>query len=312
MDDGKHEKQFSQKGTILQSLLALLIVFTSLFPLAPDAFPLGLERGASLVPSGVTPGLLNPSSLWFDKMRGYLVVANTHGRQVLVLNRQGQTLRIIGKVDEMGFPVAIAGDREGTLYIAERGSESLKVITSYDSTAASDATPLDLSGYRRSAPVQPVGLYVDDKGKLFVIDRGNRQILVFSPDRKRLFAIGDAGDPSDVWVEPAGNILVADPGFGGIRVFNPSGVWLKTLGADSDRFREPLRVKGFAVDRRGRIWSIEEGGRTIKALDSYGNQLLSLPVDLETPVDLALDERETLYILEQGANRISVFYPTGF
>lgn len=283
-----------------------------LFYAAAPAFPLGLEKVGVITPSGMDTGFLNPAGIWYDNLKGFLVVANTHARQVAVLNRQGQALKVLGKKGDPGFPVAVAGNREGTLYIAERNGESLKVLPSYDSATIEEYRSLDLSPHRRSAPVQPVALFVDGDGKLYVADRGNRQVLVFDGSEKLKFAIPDVGEPADLWVEPSGNILVADPGFGGIRVYGPSGGWLRTIGGATGQFREPLRVKAMAADRRGRIWVIEEAGRKIKAIDSLGNLLLSLESGLTSPADMALDDEDNLYVLEQGSNRIAVFRITGF
>lgn len=286
-------------------LLALILVA------AAPAFPLGLEKAGAITPSGMDVGLLNPTGLWYDNLRGFLLVANTHARQVVVLNRQGQALKVLGRSDA-GLPLAVAGDRDGTLYIAERSSESLKVLSSYDAAVSAEYRNLELSSYRRSAAVQPVALFVDAAGNLYVADRGNRQVLVIDAAGKLKTAITDVGDPADIWVEPAGKLLVADPGFGGIRVYGPSGAWLRTIGGGSGQLREPLRVKAMVADRRGRIWVVEESGQRIKAFDALGNLLANIEAGLTSPADLAIDDQDNLYVLEQGRNRIAVFRITGF
>lgn len=286
--------------------LALLLIA------AAPSFPLGLEKMGVIIPSGMDTGFLNPAGLWYDNLRGALVVANTHARQVAVLNRQGQALKVLGKKGDQGFPLAVTGNREGTLYIAERNSESLKVLPLYDSASIEEYRKLDLSPYRRTAPVQPAALFVDGDGNLYVADRGNRQVLVFGSSEKLKFVIADVGEPADIWVEPSGKILVADPGFGGIRVYAPSGGWLRTIGGASGQFREPLRVKSMAADRRGQIWVVEEAGQKIKAIDSLGNLLVNTEGGLTSPVDMAMDDQDNLYVLEQGSNRIAVFRITGF
>lgn len=283
-----------------------------LFITAAPAFPLGLEKMGVIIPSGMETGFLNPAGLWYDNLRGFLVVANTHAREVVLLNRQGQALRTLGRKGDPGFPLAVAGNRDGTLYIAERNSEKLKILPSYDSAVGEEYRSLELAAYRRPAPVQPVAIFVDGDGNLYVADRANRQVLVFGGSEKFRFAITDVGEPADLWVETSGNILVADPGFGGIRVYGPSGGWLRTIGGASGQLREPLRIKAMAADRRGRIWVVEEAGQRIKAIDSMGNLLFSRESGLSSPVDLALDDQDNLYVLEQGRGRIAVFRITGF
>lgn len=295
-------------------MIAAASLFLALFFCTPaPSLALGLETLEAIGASGTDTGLLNPSAFWLDNLRGYLVVANTQARQVVVLNQQGQAVKVLGKKGELSLPVAVAGSGDGTLYIAERGSETLKVMTGYDTAVTEEYRPLDLLPYRRSASVQPVALHVDQGGNLYVADRGNRQIIVLDRDEKFKFSIQGVGEPTDLWVERTGEILVADPGFGGIRVYNAQGLPLRTLGSGfSAKFAEPLRVRGMAVDRAGRIWIVEEAGQKIKAIDSTGNLLLNYVGMFFSPVDLAVDDKDNLYVLEQGGNRISVFRITGF
>lgn len=293
-------------------LKVAVISLAQLFIAAAPAFPLGLENAGVIVPTGMDTRLLNPQGFWYDNLRGYLVVANTHARQVAVLNRQGQALRVLGKKGEFGFPLAVAGTRGGTLYVAERGSESLRVLPWYDSGTQEEPRTLALAPYRRTAPVQPSALFVDADGNLLVADRGNRQILVFDSSEKFKTAMTDVGEPADIWVESSGQIFVADPGFGGIRVYSPSGILLRTIGSYSSQFREPLRVKALAVDRRGRIWVVEESGQKIKAIDAQGNLMATAETGLASPVDLALDDQDNLYVLEEGESQIAVFRIAGY
>lgn len=286
--------------------LALLVVT------AAPAFPLGLEKSGTLAPSGVDGELLTPAGLWYDGMREKLVTANTHARRIAVLNRQGQTLKVLGKKGELGYPLAVAGSRDGTLYIAERGSETLLVLPAYDSGAAEEYGRLDLSPYRRSVPVQPAALFVDQQGNLYVVDRGGRQLLVLSGAGELKLTIADLGDPADLWVDASGKILVADPGLGGVRVYAATGGWIRTIAAMPGQLREPLRGRALVSDRRGRIWVVEEGGGRIRAFDSLGNLLAEVEAGLISPADLALDDQDNLYVLEQGRSRIAVFRITGF
>lgn len=302
-------------GDHIHKISAMAGIFlTLLFIAAAPVFSVGLENLGVIIPSGLDGGFQNPAALWYDRVKGTLVVANTHARQVAVLNRQGQALKVLGKNNELGFPVAVAVNREGALYVAERNNENLKIFPQYDSMVAEteEYRNLDLSPFRRVAPVQPIALYIDQGGNLYVTDRGNRQVLILGSDGKLKSVITDAGDPADIWVDLSGKILVAEPGFGGIRIYTPQGKWLRTVGVSPPQFKEPLRVKALIVDRQGRIWAVEEGGQKIKAVDAAGNLIMNFVGGLVSPTDLALDEQDNLYVLEQGGNRISVFHISGF
>lgn len=304
-------------GMMIKNLVAgialMLVLFAPLpFLAAPSAFALGLEKVGLIVPTGLDAGLLNPTGFWYDNLRGSFVVANTHARQLAVLNSQGQALRVLGKKGEFGFPVAVAGNRDGTLYIARRQTEDLLVLPAYDAATLEEYHPFDLTVYRRTAPVQPAALFIDNAGSLYMADRGNRQILVFDRNGNFLRAIAGVGEPADLWVGPTGKLVVADPGFGGFRIYGPDGIWLRTIGGYTAQLREPLRPKAVAVDRRERIWGLEETGGRIKVLDALGNLLLSVESGLTAPADLAVDDQGHLYVLDQGGKGIAVFRITGF
>lgn len=293
-------------------LAAGTALFLSLVMSAP-AFSLGLEKVEVIVPSGPDSGLAHPQGLWYDRLKGYLIVANTDLHQVLVLSPGGSVYKVLGKRGGLAFPLAVAANREGTLYIAERSSEHLKVVSRYDALAGEEYRSLDISPYRRSVPVQPSALYMDSTGRLYVADRGNRQVLVFDRNEKFLFAIPDVGEPTTVRTGRSGQILVADPAFGGIRVYSEQGNRLRTIGGYSSQFSEPLRVRAMAVDNSDRIWVAEEGGRGIRAIDLFGNLISSRAArgfggeGVFAPVDMATDPQNNLYVLEQGGNRITVF-----
>lgn len=291
-----------------QTLLVMFLLQISISP----GFSLGLEYVGAITPTGTDVPLLSPLGLCYDNFRGFLVVANTEAHRVAILDRQGNAFKVLGKKGDLHLPRAVAVNNAGTLFIALKDSEKLKILPQYDSGTGEEYHELDLSVQRRKTVVQPVALYVDLDGNLYVADRGNRQILVFGANEKFKFFIAGVGEPSDVWAS-SGKIYVSDPGFGGVRVYNDEGKSLQTLGTMPGQFREPLRIKALAIDRRERLWVVEEADRGIKALDSLGNLIRNFPfgpagqLDIFSAVDLSIDQNNYLYLLERGRSRITVF-----
>jgi DNA-binding beta-propeller fold protein YncE len=266
---------------------------------------LRLEPGAAVVLSGTDSGLLGPSGLGYDRLRDRLLIADTENNRILLVDRQGAVVKTLGG-GELSLPLAVAVNRGGTLFIAESNSPVLKILPAYDAQQQDDYRRFDLSAYGRSRPVRPVALFVAEDDTLYVCDRGNRQLLVFNSDRSLRAAIPKVGEPADVRVR-GDRIYLADPGFGGIRVYNQKGDWQRTIGDSVAHFSSPLRIRALAVDRRERIWVLEESG-AVRALDSLGNPLLHRgPAELFAPVDLALDNQDNLYVLERGGNRLTRF-----
>ncbi|HEY6006052.1 MAG TPA: NHL repeat-containing protein [Anaeromyxobacter sp.] len=273
---------------------------------APPAFPLGLERIGEIVPAGGDAAFQAPAALWYDGVRDLLAVACPNVHRVFVVDRQGRVRKEFGKEGELGFPRAVAVRRDGTLYVGYWESESLAAFERYGG-AAEEARTLSLAPHRGAAPVRPTALFAAEDGDLYVADRGNRQVLVLGEDGTLKRTVRDVGEPADVWVHRE-TLYVAEPAFGGVRVYDGRGKLLRTLGTSPSQFRQPLRPKAVAVDRSERVWVLEEGSRGIKALDAFGNLLFTRSGDdLFAPADLTIGAGDTLYVLEEGGNRIAVF-----
>jgi DNA-binding beta-propeller fold protein YncE len=277
-----------------------------------SVFALGLEPVEVITPTGTAVGLASPLGFCYDNFRGLLVVANTEAHRVLILDRGGNGFKVLGTKGDLHLPRAVAVNSAGTLFIALKDHENLQVMEQYDSGTGEEYHELELGAHRRNTAVQPAALHVDRDNNLYVADRGNRQILVFDHNEKFKFLIPDVGEPTDVRTS-FGKIYVSDPAFGGVRVYDDKGRWLRTLGTDPAQFRGPLRIKALAVDQRERLWVVTEADQGIKALDSLGNLIVTLPfgpsgpLDIFSAVDLAIDRDNYLYLLERGRNRIRVF-----
>ncbi|OGR00392.1 MAG: hypothetical protein A2505_08710 [Deltaproteobacteria bacterium RIFOXYD12_FULL_55_16] len=295
-------------GPALRTGLVLFLLHLGVAP----CFSLSLEEMEVIAPRGTERGLLAPQGFVYDTYRGLFIVANTEAHRVDLLSREGDSFKIMGRAGNLRRPRTVAAGKDSTLFVAMQDSEIIKVLSQYDSGVGEEFHDLNLSAYRQRAAVQAIALDVDREGNLYVVDRGNRQVLVLDRQQRFRFALADIGDPSDVAVG-ANTIYVADPGFGGIRVYDGQGRRLRTLGADPGRFPTPLRAKALAVDRRERLWVLEEANLGLKVFDTFGNLLLDYPFSqggrlaFLSAVDLTLDADRFLYVLEQGTGLIRVF-----
>lgn len=294
-------------------LLALAMVAA-----AGSALALGLEETGLTVNVAAEGGGMRPEGLWYDGSRGRLLLPDPGASTVLVLDVAGAPVKTVGKDGGLQAPCAAAVSPGGTLYVAERRGEQVKILPRYDAVEPEGFRVLNLASYRQGSEVQPRALIIDDSGSLYLADRGNRQLLVFGADDRLKFRIANLGEPAALWVDAGGRILVAEPGFGGIRIYDRGGKWLRTVGAGSRQFREPLRAKAVVTDRLGRIWTLQEGDDLIRAIDQGGNLLFSrslrelgLPGWL-APAAMTIDAHDQLLVLDQGGRRIAVLRITGF
>jgi uncharacterized protein (TIGR03437 family) len=134
---------------------------------------------------------------------------------------------------ELGTPGAVAVDNNGTLYIADgyrvRKVSSTGVITTVAGTGAFHGNqPTDNIGDGASATkaeINPYGITVDTAGDLYIVDGGHARIRKVTSDGIITSVAGKgfngySGDggiassaglaPSNITVDPAGNLYIAD------------------------------------------------------------------------------------------------------
>ncbi len=133
----------------------------------------------------------------------------------------------------MSFPRGVAVGASGDLVVADTGNNRVLVFQGAWGKASKAADLVlgqaTMSGASTGAGLNrmnaPEGVYVDAGGNVWVADTGNHRILKFTSPlatgQSAAFAIGGAGAPSatklsgptDVHVDGAGNLWVADKGF---------------------------------------------------------------------------------------------------
>lgn len=180
-------------------------------------------------------------------------------------------------------------------------------------------TPLD----------QPSGAAVDGDGNLWVVDAGNGQIQIISPDGQFLeawdgtsgggerfsFAKADGGYDGDIAFAPDGRIYIAEPGSAShrIQVFDRERTWIATwgeFGTENGQFVVPMSV---AVDAKGNVYVFDLNQARVQKFDADGNFLLAFggrdeaEGDLDYAAYLTIDRQGNVLIAEGQHHKIVVF-----
>jgi sugar lactone lactonase YvrE/mono/diheme cytochrome c family protein len=144
--------------------------------------------------------------------------AGGKGAQVFEFDRDGRVLRTLGKAgvavagrDTFAEPCGVAVARDGTIFVADghtEGKDSARIVKF-------DASGRYLAewGKRGPAPGQmevPHGIALDSRGRVFVADRWNNRVDVFTPDGRLLHAWDQFGRPSGVYVDAHDTLYVTD------------------------------------------------------------------------------------------------------
>src|SRR4051794_6158175 len=174
----------------------------------------------------------------------------------------------VGTAARFNTPSGIAATREGVLYVADPGNNTLRRIppAGMVSTVAGGLSPGYVDGAAANARFNgPVGLAVDSARRIIVADTYNDRIRAVQPDGTVVTVAGSAGPgyidgpaaaarfdtPCGVTVDRNGTIYVADSGNGLVRTISPAGI-VSTIGPlPADGLFRPI---GIAATEQGIVY----------------------------------------------------------
>jgi sugar lactone lactonase YvrE len=207
------------------------------------------------------------------------------------------TLTVTGAPGLLQYPVSLARDGAGNLYVADAAANTIRKITPAGvvSTLAGTAGSVGAQDGTGSAARfnQPGGLAADAAGNLYVADTGNATIRRITPDgfvttlaglssvrgnQDGTGAAASFSSPAGIAVDPAGNLYVADAFNATIRQITPAGAVSTLAGVaasrgDADgtgsaaRFNYP---NGVAVDAAGTLYVADTYNHTIRRIGAGG------------------------------------------
>jgi hypothetical protein len=165
-------------------------------------------------------------------------------------------------------PSGLAVNAQGDLFIADTVNNVIREVTPNGIIHTIAGDPADAKKYGRGGPLgggysgdggpaadallqHPQGLSVDSKGDLFIADTGNSVIREITPDGIIKTVAGEAGKfgssgnggqatsaelnaPTDVAVDAAGDLYIADTGNNALREVSSSGVISTLAGGNGE------------------------------------------------------------------------------
>ncbi|WCT12445.1 MBG domain-containing protein [Mucilaginibacter jinjuensis] len=192
------------------------------------------------------------------------------------------------------YPIGIAADNNGNIYVSDQYGNKIRKITAAGvvTTLAGSGSTGNINGTGIAASFnQPCGIAVDATGNVYTADRNNNLIRKIDPQGvvSTLAGGGNYGNldgtganagfytPYGLAVDANNNIYVAELGGNRIRKITPAGV-----------------VTTFA------------GNGTSGSIDGTGTN-----ASFNSPTGLVFDATGSLYVAENGGNRIRKISPAG-
>lgn len=226
----------------------------------------------------------NPQGIFYDKKRNRLFVADTNNHRVAVLTRDGLPVTQLGVQKELEFPADVIVSSRGAVYVMEQTTHRVKKYSPgfqyggvvdfqrlVDAEKQKDKTT-DVQAKVDS--VVPLSIAMDAKDNLYVLSK-NQKIYAFLKDEAFQFSFGGKGKEEN---ELLGAVNVTANGGGMLYVL------------DAGRSQGLVRI----FDKKGELTG------------AFGKKGEGFQ-DLMSPVSLSLDEKERVWIADDGCQCFKVF-----
>lgn len=251
--------------------------------------------------------------------RGRIYAADTELKAVFVIDPAAKTVdrRQGSTVAPMAVPAGVAVDAQDRLFVSDA---QLRSITCF--TAAGNV----VSRFGTASLGRPGGIAIDaQRGRLYVADAKENRIAVFDirnfgligfygkPGKPGRPEPGTLASPTNVAVDPQGNLYIADTLNFRVQIFSPEGKFVRAFGTQGDRPGEFIRPKGIAVDSEGHIYVADAEFNNFQILSQEGRPLLAVgmlgsgPGEFALIAGLHIDSKDRIYTTEMYVGRIQVF-----
>ena len=244
--------------------------------------------------------------------RGSKILVSDIGlRAVVVFDLKTKRISVLGGEGGLVLPSAAVEASDGSIYVVDAGGGR---IVKYDPQGQYETS------FRFDA-ARPVGMALNENlGRLYIVDRASRRVIVCSLDGKQLFSFGGRGVedgkfniPLDVALDRQGRVYVLDSGNFRVQIFTPEGAFLSKFGGVGDRPGFFANPKGIALDSDQHVYVTDAAFSNFQIFDADGHLRLfvgglgSAPGEFHLPGGISIDEHDRIYVADQLNGRIEVF-----
>lgn len=213
------------------------------------------------------------------------------------------------------LPIGVAVDRGGRLWVAD---SKLGYVVRLDATG----NPVAVIGKDRLR--HPTGVAWDEAaGRLYVADRADSAIRVFSASGDFLFEFGGPGEKEGLLNGPTylsfrdNTLYVTDSLNSRIQLFSAAGEFQRAFGHRGMYLGDFSRPKGVTADRDGNIYVVESLYDYLLVFNNKGELLLPLGGtgqdigQFYLPAGAWVDNNDWIYVADMFNGRVVIFQYLG-
>jgi len=253
--------------------------------------------------------LRSPLAMVLDDKSGDIIVSSFESGEVVVLDKNGATVKRMGADVGLVSPYGVAMDGRGRIYVSEVRSGLIKIL----SPSGTLVDEIDLSRVMGKT-VTPGRITLDKNGLIYVADLNSNQIVVVNGKGGFVRSFGEFDYLQRAAAVGDGRVVGLSAQGKAVKVFNGEGGMLRSFGEHGDSSGRSVSFPtGFALDAKGRLWVVDAFQHRLKVFSLDGNFLFNFGRLEEDaggfffPVDACFDNKGRLFVLEKGANRIQIF-----
>lgn len=258
--------------------------------------------------------LNKPADIATDS-QGRIYVADKSLRVVVVFDEKNREVWSFGKTAQRKLvsPTGIAIDSRDRIFVADSQQNIVFIYNNNNGVVTGHLGGVDIFN-------RPTWIAIDeDRERIYVSSTRNNRIDVFNLNGKHLFDVGEMGvDPRGENVEQSagkffaptylsldkdGNIYVTGFLNCRIKILDPRGKPISTIGRCGNRPREFARPKGIALDSEGHIYVVDAAFNNVQIFDKAGRLLLIFsgaghgPGTFDLPAGIHIDKNDIIYVV---------------
>ncbi|WP_413670971.1 putative Ig domain-containing protein [Mucilaginibacter sp. Mucisp86] len=261
---------------------------TAITPLTPTSS--GVAARSYSTPVIKNSAINKPTGLAMDKA-GNIYVSDLSGPVKKIPAGGGAPVAL----GTFSAPTGVAVDPSGNVYVADRGSSSIKKILASDGSIIT---------YKNLG--LPYGIAVDATGNIYYTDQGTHSVKeIPSISNTPITLTSISNSVTGIAVDGSGNVYFCDLSGQSIYKIPAGGGTPVKVNSQSI-----VGMVGLTLDASGNLYT-SSTDNTVRMFPASGGSGVLVGSGYSSPVGLAVDANQHVFVADQGNNAIKESQPTG-